>query len=121
MSTADEVRSILRDSGVPLTSGQIIEILPAHCTPQSAYVFLSDAKKRGELDTILEDGKAAYRFAKGARDSSTCDASSLVGTTIKPRPPSLVMRWSSGSSLRRLAASSDDMITWPSPFGQWTG
>lgn len=66
MSTADEVRSILRETGVPLTRRQIIDMLPVGCSDQAAQVFLSDAKKRGELETVMEDGKAAYRFASDA-------------------------------------------------------
>jgi len=66
MSTADEVRSILREAGVPLTRKQIIDMLPAGCSDQAAYVFPSDAKKRGELERVMEDGNAAYRFAAGA-------------------------------------------------------
>jgi hypothetical protein len=65
MSTADEVRSILREAGVPLTSRQITDMLPPGIA-SAAAMFLHDAKKRGELETVMEDGKAAYRFAKGA-------------------------------------------------------
>jgi hypothetical protein len=82
MSTADEVRSILREAGVPLTRKQVIEMLPDGCSDQAAHVFLSDAKKRGELEAVMEDGKAAYRFA------SRTDA--LVATqrkTSAPKPP----------------------------------
>lgn len=82
MSTADEVRSILREAGVPLTAKQVIEMLSTSDSAQSAYMFLHDAKKRGELETVMEDGKAAYRFASGA---------ATVGrrkpATTKSRPP----------------------------------
>jgi hypothetical protein len=78
MSTADEVRSILREAGVPLTCRQITEMLPGSVA-SAASMFLHDAKKRGELETVLEDGKAAYRFTNGA-------ATAPRSKPAKPKP-----------------------------------
>jgi hypothetical protein len=65
MTTADDVRSILKDAGVPMTRKQIFDALPEDASIGAADVFLTDGRHRGELTVIVEDGKAHYALADG--------------------------------------------------------
>ena len=65
MTAADDVRSILKDAGVPMTRKQILDALPEDASLGAAAIFLTDGRHRGELTVIVEDGKAHYALADG--------------------------------------------------------
>lgn len=65
MSAADDVRSILKDAGVPMTRKQILDALPEGTGVGAVDVFLATARKQGKIKATVEDGKAHYTPAEG--------------------------------------------------------
>lgn len=83
MSAADDVRSILKDAGVPMTRKQILDALPEGASVGAAGIFLTDGRHRGELTVTAEDGKAHYTLTPNFVPTRTMDDKPRARSTAR--------------------------------------
>jgi hypothetical protein len=63
MTLTDQLRTILKKAGAPLSLNQIMELLPVGVDRNTVGALLSQRKRVGEFTRCVEYGKAAYAWA----------------------------------------------------------
>ncbi len=69
MNLTNAIRKALKDAGAPLTLDELIEQLPEGAERGTVVARCRTLKHAGEISSSVEDGKVAYAWAGGQRQS----------------------------------------------------
>ena len=62
MTLTDQLRTILKKAGAPMSLNQLMDVLPVGTDRNTVAALLSQRKRVGEFTHCVEDGKAGYAW-----------------------------------------------------------